>query len=98
MTHTDAGWGEVERRMSAPWVRPAAAAFVGAVSGALFFDAGWGPTWAQCLCPALAGLVEGLLLAEEGVKALPQGGSARPLRRFAPLRLPALAAFVCAAA
>lgn len=94
MTHEDAGWNEVERRMSAPWVKVAGPVFVGALSGpTLFFDSAWaGPAWAQCLGPVLAGLLEGLLFLDDRLLSAP----ARP-QRSRPLRLNVFAAFLGAA-
>jgi hypothetical protein len=65
------------------------AAFLGAGSSLLFFDAAFsGPEWAPCLGPALFGLVQGLVVGHWRIRGARHGGRKRGL----PLQIKAFAA------
>jgi hypothetical protein len=92
--HGDAGWTEVERRMAAPWVSTAGDSLLGAFSGALWDLAGpLAP--AQCLVPALSGLLVALLSVHTRLSTSGVGETRSP--RSLSLRLGPLVVLGCCA-
>jgi hypothetical protein len=79
--------------MTAPWANTVVACFLGALSGAFFFEPAWaGPTAARCLGPAIAGLLEGLLITHVRLAAANARVTKPTGPRSLPLRLGTLAA------